>query len=167
MSEFFSLFVLIKFSYPERSLKWLKLAGVKFSEGSSNEPVLSLFNGWFLFPLGWAKGLAMEQDMIKVLRKLQIPILASLLISFAPLGDAEAARACGERAKFAKHLNAKFKEQPQALGVLTKGNAIFEVFVSPEGSWTLLMTKADGDSCIMAAGHSWQSKDMVAFLPKS
>ncbi len=84
-----------------------------------------------------------------------------------PPTTAHAAPACGERVKFTKHLAAKYKEEPRALGVTQTGKAVFEVYVSPDGSWTLLMTTAKGASCIMAAGHSWQQKDKLAYLPKS
>jgi hypothetical protein len=34
--------------------------------------------------------------------------------------------------------------------------AIFEVFVSASGTWTILMTDVKGQSCILAAGEGWE-----------
>ncbi len=36
--------------------------------------------------------------------------------------------------------------------------AVFEVWASEKtGSWTILFTRPDGVTCIMATGHDWQS----------
>lgn len=41
-------------------------------------------------------------------------------------------------------------------GGLQDGTAVFEVWISEaDGTWTILMTRADGVSCIMAAGTDW------------
>ena len=105
--------------------------------------------------------------MINILKFSKLSILAVLAFFVMPTNAANAAPACGERAKFTKHLDAKYKEQPRALGVSQTGKALFEVYVSQEGSWTLLMTTSKGASCIMAAGHSWQESDKLALLPRS
>lgn len=116
-------------------------------------------------PLNAAHELTTEGNMIDVLRLLRLSLLAAPLL--LPAGSAEAARNCGERVKFSKHLASKYKEHSRALGVLQSGKAVFEVYVSQEGSWTLLMTMTNGATCIMAAGHSWQEKDRLSYLPKS
>lgn len=42
-------------------------------------------------------------------------------------------------------------------GGLQNAESIFEVWTSPnDGTWTILMTRADGTSCIMAAGTDWR-----------
>ena len=42
-------------------------------------------------------------------------------------------------------------------GGLQSTQQIFEVWYSPEkGTWTILMTRADGVSCIMASGTNWR-----------
>lgn len=42
-------------------------------------------------------------------------------------------------------------------GGLQNSNSIVEVWHSPEeGTWTVLMTRADGKSCIMASGTNWR-----------
>ena len=42
-------------------------------------------------------------------------------------------------------------------GGLQSAESIFEVWHSAEkGTWTILMTRADGTSCIMASGTNWR-----------
>ena len=91
-----------------------------------------------------------------------------LMTCFAVSSDGWAGvRVCGERVKMAKMLTGKYQEQPRAIGVSSTGKSLLEVYTSSEGSWTVLMTTAQGMACIMGAGHSWQDKDPVQFMPKS
>lgn len=42
-------------------------------------------------------------------------------------------------------------------GGLQNSSSIFEVWFSKEkGTWTILLTRADGTSCVMAAGTNWR-----------
>jgi len=42
-------------------------------------------------------------------------------------------------------------------GGLQTSTRVFEVWFSEEkGTWTILMTKADGTTCIMASGTNWR-----------
>ncbi len=42
-------------------------------------------------------------------------------------------------------------------GGLQNQSRVFEVWYSEEkGTWTILMTRADGTSCIMASGTNWR-----------
>jgi hypothetical protein len=54
-------------------------------------------------------------------------------------------------------------------GGLGNATSLFEVWTSDEtGTWTILMTRADGQSCIVATGTHWQDplpSDMVAGIP--
>jgi hypothetical protein len=74
----------------------------------------------------------------------------------APPGTA-LAPACHSRADLTKMLDQKFAEQPSALGVQADGQLV-EVFVSNQGtSWTIVVTRPDGWSCIVAVGEHWES----------
>jgi hypothetical protein len=69
----------------------------------------------------------------------------------------ELAPACHSHADVTKMLEKKFAEQPSALGVQANGHLV-EVFVSNEGtSWTIVVTRPDGWSCIVAVGEHWES----------
>ena len=52
-------------------------------------------------------------------------------------------------------LNSQFGEILTEAGVDARGNLV-RIFSSPEtGTWTLLVTRPDGLTCIMAAGEGW------------
>jgi hypothetical protein len=68
---------------------------------------------------------------------------------------------CGARNDIVKALSDQFKEAPQAVGVVDK-SAVLEVFVSDAGTWTIIATGTDGNSCILSAGEGWQSTAFVA-----
>ena len=63
---------------------------------------------------------------------------------------------CAERTDMIKSLADQFKENPAAVGVINP-NAVIEVFVSQDGSWTILATGTDGKSCVLSAGVGWES----------
>lgn len=67
---------------------------------------------------------------------------------------------CASRDELARALGTKFSENRQSLGI-AGGSQVFELFVSPRGSWTLLATDTKGKSCIVAAGEAWQSDRKV------
>lgn len=64
--------------------------------------------------------------------------------------------ACGAHADIVKQLGDRYRERPIAAGLSSQG-AIMEVFASKEGStWTLVLTRPDGVSCLVATGESLQ-----------
>ena len=65
--------------------------------------------------------------------------------------------ACHSHADLTEMLHQKFAEQPNALGLQANGHLV-EVFVSNDGtSWTIVVTRPDGWSCIVAVGQNWES----------
>jgi hypothetical protein len=84
--------------------------------------------------------------------------MLGVMPAFAQAPPATAvAPACHSHADLAKMLSQKFAEQPSALGVQANGHLV-EVFVSNEGtSWTIVVTRPDGWSCIVAVGEDWES----------
>ncbi len=61
---------------------------------------------------------------------------------------------CGNRDKMVDTLNKRFKESRFAMG-LSSRVSLLEIFVSKKGTWTILTTRANGRTCIVAAGKSW------------
>lgn len=47
-----------------------------------------------------------------------------------------------------------FEERQAAIGLMGS-QALVELFVSPGGSWTILVTDPTGRSCIAASGQQW------------
>ena len=67
-----------------------------------------------------------------------------------------AAMACGERDAMVHRLEETFGEVQKGAG-LVSGAQLLEVWGSDEtGTWTILMTGADGRSCVIAAGEAWR-----------
>lgn len=85
--------------------------------------------------------------------------LISVLAGLAALGASPAIgqmQNCAPRAVVVERLASKYGEVFSG-GGLQSGAAVFEVWTSADdGTWTILMTHADGRSCVMAAGTDWQ-----------
>lgn len=65
--------------------------------------------------------------------------------------------ACHSHADLTEMLHQKYAERPSALGVQANGHLV-EIFVSNDGaSWTIVVTRPDGWSCIVAVGEHWES----------
>ncbi len=76
---------------------------------------------------------------------------AALVMSAYP---AKSQEICGTRQDIVSALARDFKEQPTAMGVVDK-NVVMEVFVSENGTWTMIASGTDGNSCIIASGEGW------------
>ncbi|MER9304726.1 hypothetical protein NKJ06_05895 [Mesorhizobium sp. M0293] len=63
-----------------------------------------------------------------------------------------------------KALGEKFHESEAARG-LVNPSVILEVFVSDQGTWTILATDTQGQSCVITAGEGWDGALVTAALP--
>lgn len=90
-----------------------------------------------------------------------IALAAGFFVLTAPAVSHAQFAMCGERAQIVEQLKVKYKEAPQAVGIVSD-NGVAELFVSEKGTWTMLMTLASGKSCIIAAGHSWDAVPTLA-----
>ena len=62
---------------------------------------------------------------------------------------------CAKHNQMVGLLSKKYSESPVAMGTVSE-DRYMQLFVSSEGSWTILVTKTDGQACIVAAGHNWE-----------
>lgn len=70
---------------------------------------------------------------------------------------------CGPRALVIERLAEKYGEHARALGLDTN-NGMVEVFANMDsGSWTITVTSAQGLTCLMASGQSFETlqQDLV------
>jgi hypothetical protein len=86
----------------------------------------------------------------------------ALLIGAAAIGSPaladQAPTACGPHTEVIKALGDKFHET-QAATALTSAGTLLEVLTARDGStWTIIVSRPDGLSCIVAAGQNWQDK---------
>ena len=66
---------------------------------------------------------------------------------------ASAVGPCASRSDIVVFLKAHFGEVVVAQGLSSRGHLV-EVFVSPAGSWTILLSQPDGQSCLADAGEA-------------
>jgi len=90
-------------------------------------------------------------------------ILGGLIVAFGfnvlPVSEANAQQMCGKRTEVVQSLSADYKESTTGVGLVNNGMVI-EVLTSKTGSWTILMTRTNGVSCVVATGNSWESVDL-------
>jgi hypothetical protein len=72
--------------------------------------------------------------------------------------------ACGDRTRIVAELEQHHAEKTKAFGVSSEG-AVFEVLSSANGSWTLLVSFPDQETCVIAAGEAWETLPVVASGP--
>lgn len=95
-------------------------------------------------PLGWAAG--------------EPPTMPQMRGHAMPLPDTPQAgqqMPCGKRTDVVRMLRENFGEGPIAHGLSDTG-AVAEVFISAEGTWTIVATSPHGLSCMIGTGQSWQ-----------
>lgn len=82
-------------------------------------------------------------------------VLPVILVSFmAAPADAQLLL-CGDRAVLTNQLENEHSETQRGVG-LTADGRLLEVFASPAGTWTLLLTRPDGHTCVIGHGEHWQ-----------
>lgn len=83
--------------------------------------------------------------------------LAALLAATAVLPSAASAVEvqCAAHKQMVGLLSKKYSEAPMAMGTVNE-DRYMQLFVSKAGSWTILVTQADGQACILAAGKNWE-----------
>jgi hypothetical protein len=62
---------------------------------------------------------------------------------------------CGKRLDVVRMLREQFGESPIAHGLADSG-AVAEVFISSNGTWTIVATSPNGTTCMVGSGRSWQ-----------
>lgn len=81
----------------------------------------------------------------------------SIAAATAFAAQAEPVNKCMPRPEMLKQLAAIYKEAPVALGVSDNG-AVLEVLASRDGAtWTAVVTRANGVSCVVMSGDNWES----------
>jgi len=79
-------------------------------------------------------------------------ILCLVLLASPAMGQA----ICTERDKFVLKLKDNYKETRQVIALVSNGH-ILEVFVSPSGDWTMLVTQPNGTACVISTGEAWEA----------
>ena len=94
-------------------------------------------------------------------RLLRTTLLAALFLGAAAgHGAASAAPACGERARLLEHLDQRFAEKRQAIGLSADGG-VLEILASSNGSWTILITYPKRPTCVLATGQGFENIALI------
>ncbi len=99
----------------------------------------------------------METDMFRT-----NSVIAGLVLSVvASSGNAVAAQPdqtnCTDRSSALSHLSKIYQEQPIAMGLASSGNVV-EVLTNDKGSsWSIIVTKTTGVTCLVASGVGWKA----------
>ena len=83
-------------------------------------------------------------------------ILLPVSLLVTPL-HAQGPPTCAERQQLLTFLDRNFNEKPTAVGVTADGQ-LLEVLSNPSGSWTLVLTRPGGLSCMISSGQGWRQK---------
>lgn len=89
--------------------------------------------------------------------------IAALSLSLGPASAQTST--CGPHDAIVKSLAEQYRESPQSVGMVDS-KTVVEVFVSDQGTWTIIATDTAGESCILSAGEGWDTA-VVAALPNT
>lgn len=81
-----------------------------------------------------------------------IAVMWAALVMAVP---AWASHQCIERPKLMGWLLDKYDERPWGRGVSGSGDGVHELVVSPTGTYTIVISRRDGLSCIVVWGKEW------------
>jgi hypothetical protein len=97
------------------------------------------------------KGYSMMKTVFKMTMGLGAMALAAQDVS------AQTNRNCAPRPMVLERLVSGYGETRQSIG-LGNNNVVIEVFASTQtGSWTITVTKPDGETCLVASGQSYEN----------
>jgi hypothetical protein len=93
-------------------------------------------------------------------------ILVTAALTLTPSALLAQQSNCADRQHVVNKLESGYGEA-FAGGGLQNSDRVFEVWFSQDkGTWTILMTRADGKTCIMASGTNWREGDLLAKVPE-
>ena len=92
-------------------------------------------------------------------------ISAALAAVLASVFSAQAAMPCYDRDEALAALGVAHDEMPVGQGLMDTGS-VLELLVSPDGSFTVLVTLPDDQTCAAAAGENWEVASTDAPAPQ-
>lgn len=88
-------------------------------------------------------------------RRLWIAAAALVLLCASEAEAQIVSRNCADRDTLVSRLAASYAEVPVSRALSAKGTLV-EVLLSPNGTWTLIATRAGNVACIVGTGRNWQ-----------
>ncbi len=94
-----------------------------------------------------------------------VALTSALLLGIQSPVSAEPA--CATHEEVTRHLADNFAEVPIAIA-LASDNGVIEVFSRGDGAtWTMVVTRPDGKSCIVASGEAWENWPVEELGPEA
>ena len=93
--------------------------------------------------------------MTRVLKMLMAALAFGLVPLASAAAQAPAGLACGRHDEVVAQLGELFNERRLGQGLADSG-VLIEIFVSPQGSFTVFATTPHGQSCLIASGEAWE-----------
>lgn len=91
-----------------------------------------------------------------------VALLIGLLLSLAWHATANAQGVgCGKHDTIVAALKSNYQEERRAIALAATAGVV-ELYVSPAGTWSMVVTTPNGITCIAAAGKAWQALKPVA-----
>ncbi len=69
---------------------------------------------------------------------------------------------CGPRDEILSALSQKYSEAPSAIGLTSTGELLQVLTSADHATWSIVVSRADGLSCIVAVGADWQERQTLA-----
>lgn len=82
-------------------------------------------------------------------------VVVIALAATGPVGAAPFGTYCGNRDSIHERLADKYSEAPVIRALSGAGNLV-EMLAAPDGSWTMIVTRPGGPTCIVSTGDMWQ-----------
>ena len=85
-----------------------------------------------------------------------VVLLAPASVAAEGIANNSASIVCDDRTKIVSSLSNDYKETRESIGLANSGSVV-EVFSATDGSWSMIVTRPDGLTCLIAAGRNWES----------
>lgn len=82
-------------------------------------------------------------------------VLLAIMITASMFPSPAQSQICATHENIAAGLKQNFGEEVQAIGI-TRVGALIEIYTSPHGTWTVVLTIPNGPSCLIADGADFQ-----------
>ena len=109
--------------------------------------------------------MAMRLSLTGILAAGTLSIAALVLTT--PAVPSASRSICTERSDLVDQLSRTYQEKQHGLGITSAGQGTLEFFASKKGSWTIIVTTTEGETCILATGHSWHATPSAAEKPEA
>ncbi|HEX9647632.1 MAG TPA: hypothetical protein VGB88_09045 [Alphaproteobacteria bacterium] len=97
-----------------------------------------------------------------MIRTIMIALIsATVVLAGVDSAIAQAMGPCLPHAEAVAKLGTEYGERQVGIGLGSRGSSVAELYVAESGTWTILITRTNGLSCIAASGDNWSSSPLL------